>query len=1450
MKKNSVPRDKRLLEAFEYIDEKYIDEAAEQIKARPKDGAHAADGSGFHRSIRLTLALAAGLLIISAFIPLVHHIINNYLNISGFTETTETELTQDSTENLYEDTTESPHSDTTAAPEVEYDGARGLVYKIADDGKSAWLFGMGTCTVPNIVVASVYDGLPVTMIGKEALAGYDRIESITIPETVTVIGEGAFKNCTNLSSILIPDTVSVIGAYAFENCKSLDIIFLPDALEVIDVGLFTNCPGLRTVEARNKVKRIITGAFYGCTSLTGLSFNGTNVEWSNVKKSSNWHIGSAIKYVHCNTGSIGISPASSEILENDGSAGLEYKLVGTEAVLESLGTCKEKNIVIASTYGGYPVIRIGKGVFEGCSDIESVTIPETISAIGSFAFADCTSLESLYIPASVKSISPDSFRGCSSLKSIVVAADNSIYKSVNNCLIQKDNATLILACSTSALPADRSIAAIGSYAFSGIDKLTVLTIPEGVTAIAANAIHNCKDLCSIILPSTVTSVDPTFISGCESISELSFPKSNAHYSGEGCCLIDKNTKTVLLGFSRSVIPEWVTAIGERAFFGCTGLVSINFPTSLHTIGEYAFSECTSLEKIKIEGKTTIKSYAFMYCTSLREVDLADSVSFDYAHIFSDCTSLESIRIPESVTRLVFNFSDCTKLSEITLHDNISELSGSAFSGCSSLKSIYFGSKIRKLPDNLFLDCDSLTEIIYNGTMHDWYTLPKESMWSKGAVNLRSIKCIDGILSPSSSQAMAGSHGLLYEISADGNYATLVGFKNGIGAYYTEIEIASTYYGKPVTSISDEALKELRKYSGVIKLPNNLEHLGKRLFALSPNLKGVVIAPNVNSIGDEAFLGCLSLSELTFMGYKSAWEKIEKGERWNYGAAFTVVHCLDGDVEIAAYPASVDGTPGLKYYVSSEGYATFAGIGTCTESNIVIATNYMGYPVKYISQDALRGKTTLKSVVIPDCISEIPEDMFYDCTALTSVSIPDTVKSIGQHAFAGCTSLTEIKLPDSLLKIEPYAFSRCTSLKNINIPESVTEIGYYAFSSCDSIERVYIPKNVTNLGWMYFPEINNFEIDPKNPKYAWKGNCFIDKETKTLITMFKDAVIPDDGSVEIIGEEAFGWELGLTELILPEGVKFMRNSSFFGFDDIEYLHLPSTFEGFDEYALIDCFDLKKITVAEGNPYYYVAGNCLIDRRTDTVILGIGTSVIPNDGSIKHIGDRAFAHLAIESITIPEGVISIGSNVFMECTLLKEVILPESLESIGVGVFRACFSLKKIKIGENVKHIGIEAFARCEALEEIVLPKGNVSIGESAFSGCRSLKRVVLPQGFEGADYLFSGCTNIEEIVLPDRMKTIGKFFLGNCDNLKNIVIPEGVTEIDYDAFYHCDALESIVIPKSVVSIGSRAFAFCSKLKDVYFEGTVKEWNAIEKGKDLNKNSPLTVIHCSDGDVEVN
>ena len=455
--------DKRLLDALDYIDMRFVAEAAHKLKARPIGYAPSGNKTNGRVIARQILKLVACLLILSAAIPVITYVIRNFADfkcwlVGDTSEESVPELTlpetppPETTEIL--DTDETIVEETTEEIEQVNNGTEGLVYRLNEDGASYTLVSRGSCTAMNVQVASVCNGLPVTAIGEGALAGYAEMLTLKVPDSVTSIGEGAFKNCVKLNSVGLPDTVSYIGANAFENCLSLWVLFLPDSLEVIESGLFTNCSSLRTVEARNKLKRIITGAFYGCTSLTGFNFNGTGSEWSDVKKGSNWHIGSAIRQVDCNTGSIKISPPSTEILENDGSEGLEYSLSGIEATLVSLGTCKEKNIVIASTYGGYPVKWIGKGVFEDCTDVEIITIPDTVFSIGSLAFADCTSLERIYIPASVERISSDIFRGCSALGSIEVAADNKVYMAVNNCLIQKDNGTLVLACATSVLPND------------------------------------------------------------------------------------------------------------------------------------------------------------------------------------------------------------------------------------------------------------------------------------------------------------------------------------------------------------------------------------------------------------------------------------------------------------------------------------------------------------------------------------------------------------------------------------------------------------------------------------------------------------------------------------------------------------------------------------------------------------------------------------------------------------------------------------------------------------------------------------------------------------------------------------------------------------------------------------------------------------------------------------
>ena len=296
---------------------------------------------------------------------------------------------------------------------------------------------------------------------------------------------------------------------------------------------------------------------------------------------------------------------------------------------------------------GDGVTTIGDGVFGWCSSLTSITIPDGVTSIGDYAFSSCSGLESITIPDSVISIGDGVFGGCSGLTNIFVDPQNPVYHSTGSHLIATKSKSLIAVCRGSMIPTDGSVTSIGADTFMA-----------------------CIWLESIIIPDSVTFIGEAAFGGCSRLTNISVDPQNPVYHSAGNCLIETESKTLIVGCGASVIPSdgSVTSIGAWAFWDCCSLTSIVIPDSVTSIGESAFAACESLESVMIsDGVTEIGGSAFAWCDSLTSITIPNSVTSIDEGVFYGCDSLTSVAIPDSVT----------------------SIGDSAFFGCDSLTTVYY-----------------------------------------------------------------------------------------------------------------------------------------------------------------------------------------------------------------------------------------------------------------------------------------------------------------------------------------------------------------------------------------------------------------------------------------------------------------------------------------------------------------------------------------------------------------------------------------------------------------------------------------------------------------------------------------------------------------------------------------------------------------------------------------
>ena len=277
----------------------------------------------------------------------------------------------------------------------------------------------------------------------------------------------------------------------------------------------------------------------------------------------------------------------------------KYKVI--EIAPEAFLGCNKLNSI---TLGAY-ITSIGKGYFEGCSNLTSVSInsQDIFNSMWSsnFSLAEVfgSQVKGYIIGGGVTYITNNTFSGCSSLTTIQVAANNPNYDSRGNCnaIIETKSNTLIVGCTNTIIP--NNVATIGEYAFDGSSGMTCITIPGSVTSVGERAFYNCSGLTSIYIHENVRAIGECAFQNCSSLEKIVVASGNLNYDSRNNCnaIIETSTNTLIAGCKNTIIPEGVTSIGKWVFCLCDGLTSVTIPESVTSIGEFAFECCSNLKDV-------------------------------------------------------------------------------------------------------------------------------------------------------------------------------------------------------------------------------------------------------------------------------------------------------------------------------------------------------------------------------------------------------------------------------------------------------------------------------------------------------------------------------------------------------------------------------------------------------------------------------------------------------------------------------------------------------------------------------------------------------------------------------------------------------------------------------------------------------------------------------------
>ena len=1014
------------------------------------------------------------------------------------------------------------------------------------------------------------------------------------------------------TSYTVPAGTKKIGIQAFGDCQNLTSIVLPDGLTEIDSSGI-GCAYLAEITIPASVTTIgqeAVGFQYG-TKLQNLVIRGAAGSAAESYAKEN---GFTFVEIGATSGKCGENLTWSVDAEGT------LTISGTGAMWDYTSVSEDGNWrTTAPWYALSPVklvlnegiSYIGCEAFRGCGFAGSLTIPKSVTRLGREAFRDCQNLTNVVIPASLTSIKYGAFYGCTGLTSVTIP---------------------------------EGVTAIEVFAFRNCSSLTGVVIPEGVTCIPDFAFDGCASLTSITIPESVTSVSYGAFNGCSSLKDVYYLGTQAQWekmavysSNEPLLNAELHVNSagyVVFGSCGENLTWGIDTDGTLTISGTGDMQDYDVVSendAWHTtapwyayspkklvleegithVGKSAFVGCGFTGELTIpKGVTDIGYRAFGYCRGfMGSVTLPEGLTKIGSSAFAFCSGLTGVTLPQSMTEIGWStFVGCSSLVDMVIPEGVTAIEGSAFSGCSSLASVTLPQSVTRIGISAFAECSSLvsTAIPEGVRIIEDYAF-------YGCSSLTSVT-IPGSVTDIYDSVFVGCSSLenIFVDAGNADYASADGVlfskdHTTLLAYPAGREAAAYRVPDGVTIIGESAFAECKNLTSVV-IPEGVTSIGSPdfddcdvphngpwpVFSGCSSLISVTIPRSVASISDFAFDDCSGLKDVYYAGNQAQWNKIKIGDG-NEPLLGAKLHLITGY-----------GTCGenLTWILTEDGVLTISGTGEMTDY-----PNFADVP-----WNAYREK--ILSVVMEPGVTSVGGYAFFQCINMTSVEMPEGVTSIGDNAFSACRNLTSLVIPESVTNIGFAAFMACNGLTSVTIPASVTDISSAAFGACFVLENIF--------------------VDEENAAYASVDGILFNKDQTTLITY-------PAGKKD-------------TSYKIPEGVTNIASRAVYNCGYLTSVTIPRSVASIGNNAFDFCYNLKDISVDEGNEAYASVDGVLFNKdRTALVVYPTGKN------------DTAY--------TIPDSVTNVGMSAFWDC-MLTSIVIPESVTKIEWSAFRECNNLKDV------------------------------------------------------------------------------------------------------------------------------------------------------------------------------